>query len=151
MANPSPLAITPQIADLVTGAMDSGAIMLLAAVDGDSKPVLSFRGSTSVFSDTQLSFWARNAEGGTIEAIKGNPQVAMMYRSSSVPMLKFAGRARVADDAQERDRAYSLAHEKERKADAERKGVAVIIDLDTISGVLGFTADGPLFCNMARA
>src|SRR5882757_7424714 len=150
MANASPFALTPEISALVTGAFDAGNVLLLAAVDRDSKPVLSFRGSTAVFSDTQLSFWARNAEGGTIEAIKENPNVALVYRSQSVPMLQFVGRARIIDSPAERKRAFELAPEKERAADPERKGRAVIIDLDEVKGVLGFGADGPIFCHLAR-
>jgi hypothetical protein len=150
MANTPPVVITPEIAALIAGAIDSGAVMLLAAVDADLKPVLSFRGSTVVFSDDQLSVWARNAEGGTISAIQQNPNVAMVYRSATVPVLNFIGRARITEDAAERDRAFSLAHEKERKADPDRKGRAIIIDLDAVRGVLGFNQDGPIFVNMAR-
>ena len=150
MADTPPLAITPEIAALIEGAIDSGFVMLLAAVDSDQKPVLSYRGSTVVFSDNQLAVWARNAEGGTISAIEQNHNVAMVYRSPSVPVLQFTGRARITDDAAERERAFSLAHEKERNADPERKGRAIIIDLDEIRGVLGFNKDGPIFVQMKR-
>ncbi|MDB5396279.1 MAG: pyridoxamine 5-phosphate oxidase-related FMN-binding protein, partial [Rhodospirillales bacterium] len=137
MSTASPFALTPEIIAIVAGAFDSGNILLLAAVDKDRKPVLSFRGSTSVFSDAQLSFWARNAEGGTIEAIKDNSHVALMYRSQSVPLLQFIGRAQIVDSPAERNRAYDLAPEKERAGDPERKGRAVIVDLDEVKGVLG--------------
>src|ERR1700748_2213308 len=105
MASGPQFALTPEISALVAGAFDAGNVLLLAAVDRDRKPLLSFRGSTVVFSDTQLSFWARNAEGGTIQAIRENPHVALMYRSQSVPLLQFVGRARIADSPAERDRA----------------------------------------------
>ena len=150
MSTASPFALTPEVTAIVTGAFDSGNVLLLAAVDKDHKPVLSFRGSTSVFSDTQLSFWVRNAEGGTIEAIKDNPHVALMYRSPSVPLLQFIGRAQVVDTPAERNRAYDLAPEKERASDPERKGRAVIVDLDEVKGVLGFGKDGPIFCHLTR-
>ena len=150
MTNASSFALTPEISALVAGAFESGNVLLLAAADRAHKPVLSFRGSTAVFSDTQLSFWARNAEGGTIEAIKENPSVALMYRSQSVPMLQFIGRARITSSAAERDRAFDLAPEKERASDPERKGQAVIIDLDEVKGVLGFGKDGPIFCHLVR-
>jgi hypothetical protein len=151
MTSPAPLALTPDISELIAGAIDAGAVMLLAAVDKDLKPVLSFRGSTAVFSPDQLSVWARNAEGGTISAIQQNPNVAMMYRSAAVPLLQFTGRARISDDPQERERAFTLAHEKERAADPKRHGRAIIIDLDRVAGVLGFDKNGPIFVNMARA
>ena len=79
--------------ELVNNGLASGNPLLLAAVTSDSKPLLSFRGSTQVYSDGQLGLWIRKASGGTIEAIKGNPQVAMMYRSATTPMLQFHGRA----------------------------------------------------------
>jgi Pyridoxamine 5'-phosphate oxidase len=150
MSTASPFALTSEIKALVAGAFDSGNVLLLAAVGKDQKPVLSFRGSTAVFSDTQLSFWARNAEGGTIEAISDNPHVALMYRSPSVPLLQFIGCARIVDDPVERTRAFDLAPEKERASDPERKGRAVIVDLDEVKGVLGFGADGPIFCHLTR-
>jgi hypothetical protein len=62
--------------------------------------------------------------------------------------LQFAGRARIADDSKDRDRVFGLAHEKERATDPERKGRAVIIDLNEVKGVLGFGSDGPIFCHM---
>ncbi len=150
MASPSPLAITPEISALVAGAFDSGNVLLLAVVNDAGKPILSFRGSISVFSDSQLSFWARNAEGGTIDAIRQNPQVGLVYRSPSVPVLQFAGRARITDDPAERNRTFDLSHEKERERDPERKGRAVIIDLDEVKGVLGFGKDGPIFTHLVR-
>jgi hypothetical protein len=151
MANTSSLALTAEISALIAEAFDTGNILLLAAVDRQHKPLLSFRGSTTVFSDTQLSFWARNADGGTMEAIKENPNVALMYRSKSVPLLQFAGRARITEDAAERNRVFDLSHPKEREKDPERKGRAVIVDLDEVKGVLGFGKDGPIFCHMTRA
>lgn len=146
---PDPLVLTEEIKTLISNGIDSGNVLLLAAVDAEGRPLLSFRGSAVPFSDTQLSFWARNGNGGTIEAIRQHPHVAMMYRSASVPMLQFAGRARIADDPAERERAFLLSHEKERDRDPERKGIAVIIDLDTVNGVLGFGKDGRIFCDMA--
>jgi uncharacterized pyridoxamine 5'-phosphate oxidase family protein len=150
MANATPFALTPEISALVRGAFDTGNVLLLAVVDRDHKPLLSFRGSTAVFSDTQLSFWVRNVDGGTIRAIKDNPHVAFMYRSQSVPLLQFIGRARIVDTPAEREQIFALAPEKERASDPERKGRAVIVDLDEVKGVLGFGKDGPIFCHLTR-
>ncbi len=150
MPNATPFALTPDIAALVNGALDAGHPLLLAVVDASHKPVLSFRGSAVVFSDTQLSFWARNADGGTLEAIRQNANVALVYRSATVPVLQFTGRARITDDPSERDRAFDLSHEKERARDPDRKGRAVVIDLDRVTGVLGFDNGAPIFVDLAR-
>lgn len=136
----APLKINDEIAALIAGAYDSGNVLLVAAVDADARPLVSFRGSVAVFSDDQLSFWARDADGGTVKAIRSNPNVALMYRAPNVPLLKFTGRARVAEPGAETDRAYAIAHTKEQAADAEKKGAAVIVDLDEVFGV--FVRDG---------
>jgi Pyridoxamine 5'-phosphate oxidase len=144
------LVLTPEIKDLVNNGLASGNPLLLAVVTPDNKPVLSFRGSTQVYSDDQLGLWIRNTAGGTIEAIRQNPNVAMMYRSATTPFLQFQGRAHIATDAAERNRVFENSPEREQKSDPERKGNAIIIDLDKAEGILRFGADGPVFAKLAR-
>src|ERR1700761_3850967 len=84
-----PLVLNEEIAAIVNGALDNNTALLLAAVDAENKPVLSYRGSAAVFGPDQISIWARNAEGGTISAIEHNPNVALAYRSPAVPVLQF--------------------------------------------------------------
>ena len=74
----------------------------------------------------------------------------MMYRSATTPLLQFQGRARIASDTAERNRVFENSPEREQKSDPERKGIAIIIDLDTVAGVLRFGADGPVFAKLAR-
>lgn len=129
-----PIEITDEIKELVNGALVGGYPMLLAAVDGEGRPRLSFRGSIQTFSDDQLGFWARNGEGETMEAIAVNPNVAAMLRKpESRAFLQFSGRARVVSGA-ERDKVYDSAPEFERRADADKKGVGIVIDLDRVEG-----------------
>ena len=45
---------------------------------------------------------------------------------------------------------FENAPEAERKSDPERKGIAIIIDLDRIDGVLSFGSGGPVFADLAR-
>lgn len=129
-----PIALGEEIRDLVNNALMGGYPMLLAAVDAQGRPRLSFRGSIQVFSDDQLGFWARNNEGETMEAIAANPNVAMMLRKPETrAFLQFTGRARVVSGA-ERDRVYDLAPEFERRSDPDKKGTGVVVDLDRVEG-----------------
>ena len=82
--------------------------------------------------------------------IRANPNVALVYRSATTPALQFHGRARIAADEAERTRVFESAPEREQASDPERKGVAVIVDLDRIEGVLKFGPDGPEFVRLAR-
>lgn len=145
------IVLPDEVRGLVNGALVSATPMILASVDAQGRPRLSFRGSIQVYGDDQLGFWARNAEGSTMENIATNPHVAMMFRNpTSRAMLQFSGRARVAEGA-ERDRVYDNAPEFERKADADKKGVGLIVDLDKVEGILGLDADGkPRRLRMAR-
>jgi hypothetical protein len=94
----------------------------------------------------------RNKEGGSLQAIARNPSVACCYRSSATnAMLLFHGRARVAEADDLRARIFENAPAREQAADPERKGVAVIIDLDRVEGILGYGPSGPVgFTRMAR-
>lgn len=148
---PQQLKITPEIKELVNDSLATGNPMLLAVVSEDGQPILSYRGSIQVFSDDQIGIWARKAEGNTLTAIRHNPKVAMVYRSSTTPVLQFHGRARVAEDTAERDAVFENAPEREQQADPERRGAAIIIDLDRIEGVLRRGPDGPVFCQMVRS
>jgi hypothetical protein len=140
-----PLQLTQEIKDLVNNGLSSGNPLVLAVVTALNRPRLSFRGSTQVYSDDQLGFWLRNTGGETIDAIRHNPHVAMMYRSATTPMLQFQGRARITTDETERARVYESAPEREQKSDPERKGLAIIIDLDRVEGIVGFDDKGPRF------
>jgi uncharacterized pyridoxamine 5'-phosphate oxidase family protein len=144
------LKLSPEIQELVNASLTSGNPMLFAAVDKDNKPVLSFRGSTQVYSDDQLSFWLRNTGGNTVEAIRHNPNVAFMYRSATTPLLQFKGRARIAANEAERKKVFEAAPEREQQSDPERKGLAVIVDLDAVEGVLSFGPNGPNFVRLSR-
>jgi hypothetical protein len=146
------IELSQEVRDLIDGALMNGAPVLLAVVTTDRKPRMSFRGSLQALSGDQLGFWVRRAEGATMEGIKSNPNVALMYRDPAKRiLLQFAGRARIALDAAERGRVYDSAPEPERRADPERKGAAVVIDLDSVEGMLGPNAEGkPNMLRLAR-
>ena len=136
------ISLTEEIREHVNGALKAGNPMIVATVDLTGRPRLSFRGSTQVFSSDQLGFWVRNAGGSTSDSIRANPNVSLMYRHPlQRAMLHFTGRARVCVGT-ERDRVYDLAPEPEQKADPERQGIAVVIDLDKVEGTLGLDAEG---------
>jgi hypothetical protein len=143
------LKLTPELHSKINNALTDGSPLVLAVVDPSGQPYLSFRGSLQTYSDTQLGLWARLGHGTTVEAIRHNPKVALIYRSASTPLLQFHGRARIATDEIERERVFSAAPEPERKADPDKKGLAIIIDLARIEGVLRVGPDGPVWCRMA--
>lgn len=131
--------IPDEVRALVDGALETDHPLLLAVVNPQGGPLLSYRGSAQVHDDGRsIGLWLRNAGGGTIEAIRANPAVALMYRSAAVPFVQFHGRARIVDDPAMRDRVFDRSPERERAADPERRGVAILVRIDRIEGVIGF-------------
>jgi Pyridoxamine 5'-phosphate oxidase len=139
------LRLTPKLRQMVDSALASRHPMLLAYVDENGQPVLSFRGSTQVFSDDQLAIWVRNADGQMIRALRRNPKLALMYRDEdSKATFQFQGRARVTAAESERRRIYEGSAPVEQHHDFARLGVAVVIDLDRVEGYEGLGPAGQL-------
>ena len=140
MSTPTDLELTAEMKGAVNDALRSGTALAIAYVDAMNAPHLSFRGSTQAYSDTQLAIWVRNPNGRILEATRKNPAVALIYGNfdpEARGFLTFRGRASISTDQRVRDRVYSQAHEFEQGQDPERKGVALIIDLDSVEGFFG--------------
>jgi hypothetical protein len=128
--------LTGEIAEAVNGAAERGATLALGYVDGDGYPVVSFRGSTQVHGATQLALWARKPDDGFALAIAERPQVSLVYYGPGGPgamYLSIRGVARV--DPSINDAVYAAMIEGERGQDPERKGVAIVIDVESVRGV----------------
>ncbi|MYE05967.1 MAG: hypothetical protein F4Y04_01895 [Chloroflexi bacterium] len=129
------LVLPDEVRDRVNGALDEGFPMCMVAVDSDSQPVVSFRGSTQTFGDDALAIWVRGEPSSTLNAIAENTGVALMY--TNMPARKFfifRGRAAVTTDPAERDQIWEGQHDLEKSRDMERTGIAVIIRLDSVQG-----------------
>jgi len=103
-------------------------------------PKLSFRGSTQAYSDTSLAIWVRMPDGPILDGIKKNPAVALIYgdfRTDGRDFMIFRGKARIDKSEVARKRVYESAHVYEQGQDKDRKGNAVIVDLDSVEGFFG--------------
>jgi hypothetical protein len=140
-----PLEINDHVAQAVNGAYGAGRPIVLGYVNADGYPSLSTRGSTHVHGPQQLAIWGRNPEGGLQRAIASNPKVGLIaFNMDPFTLLFFTGRARL--DPSQNDAVWEKIPDGEKGQDPERRGGAIIIDLDTIKGLGG---DGNFFM-MAR-
>ncbi|HLF70986.1 MAG TPA: pyridoxamine 5'-phosphate oxidase family protein [Dehalococcoidia bacterium] len=116
--------------------------IFMAYVNEDGEPGASYRGSVVAVGDDKIGVWGRNGEGSTMKAIASNANVLLMYREPSpdhqrsLAVVTFRGKARVATDEAERRQVYDTMPQRERDADVEYKGVAIIVDLDSVSGFI---------------
>ncbi|MBO0766922.1 MAG: hypothetical protein J2P50_20345 [Hyphomicrobiaceae bacterium] len=145
-AKPDPLRITEAMAAAINGAMDNGTPTVLGYVNEQGAPRLSFRGTTQAYSQDQLAVWARYEDAGLPTAIQNNPHVSVVYYAQGRGNLIFEGRAHIDNDPAVRDTVFDHSPVVEQRADPERNGVAIIIDVDKVTGRLSGER-----VNMARA
>jgi predicted pyridoxine 5'-phosphate oxidase superfamily flavin-nucleotide-binding protein len=145
------LVLDDELKAIINGALSERTPMVLASVDADGRPRLTFRGSVQTCSDDQVGFWARNPGGGTMDNIGANPNVSMIMRNPDTRVvLQLVGRAHRVEGA-EREQVYANAPEIEQRGDPEKKGAGVIVDLDRVEGFLGMEPDGkPRFVRLSR-
>ena len=137
---PAPLTdmkLTDEIKNAVNNAYTSGKPIMVAYVDENGQPSLSFRGSTQAYSDNQLAIWVRNPEGGLQKALQTNNRVTLMYRDPETrSTLQFRGVGHLESSQEIRDTVYNNSPEPERNADKEKKGLPLIIDLERVDGFM---------------
>lgn len=127
-----PIALTDEMKERIDGAFDNETPIVVAYVDGQGAPHLSFRGTVQVLGDDRLAVWARNPDGGLPNALGGNPRVALLYRDPAARRsMSISGRARVAPELN--DTVYERSPERERARDPERRGVAIVVELDQLT------------------
>src|SRR5207245_10025419 len=74
---PSSQTIPGFVRGIINGALANGTPIVVAYTDENGQPVLSLRGSTQVYGDTQLCIWVRNAEGGIVKTMPRNNRVSL--------------------------------------------------------------------------
>jgi len=130
----TPLRLTDEIKEAVNNSYDNRTPMVIVYVDENGQPSMSLRGTIQAYSDTQLAFWAR-ITSSLPRHIAERPKLTLWYRDPATrTTLQFRGRARQEDDQQIRDLVFDRSPANEQAADPERKGVAIIVDLDRIDG-----------------
>jgi len=103
-------------------------------------PKLSFRGSTQAYSDTALAIWVRMPDGPILDGVTKNPAVSLIYgdfRTDGRDFMILRGKARIDKTEAARKRVYESSHPFEQSQDKERKGNALIIELDSVEGFFG--------------
>jgi hypothetical protein len=128
---PIPLRLDDEIADAVRTAPENGRFVTVAYVGGDGYPHLSYRGSTHVCGPRQIAVWARSRDTGLAAGVRERPETTLFLRVSGQTYV-FYGRARVSADPAEGDRVYEAMPQGERDRDPEKRGVAVIVELERV-------------------
>lgn len=141
------LDLTGDIASALDGAVLDGKTPVVAYVKEDGSPSQSFRGSTQVVGPQQLAFWSRTVDSGLPVGVAERPAVSVLYYSGGErpgpAYLSIKGRAKA--DPSLNDTVWNGMVQAERDYDPERKGVAVVVEVDQVDGM---GADG--FFSLSR-
>jgi hypothetical protein len=130
------LKLSEDMKKAVNTAFERMKPVVISYVENGS-PKLSYRGSTQAYSDTALAIWVRMPDGPILDAVKKNPAVALIYgdfRMDGRDFMVFRGKARIDKTDAARKRVYESSHAFEQSQDKDRKGNALIIDLDSVEG-----------------
>ena len=99
------------------------------------------KGSVAVFSDDTLCYWERSHRSSQ-KRIGENPFVTVYYRNPArkenpyrAGCIRFHGKARIVTGGPEWEKAWGLTNHEEQSKDPEKKGAAVLIDLDLIEQI----------------
>lgn len=127
------IELTDEMRELFSTSLMDRMPVIVASADASGQPSIAFYGTAQVFSSDQLAIWVRNPEAGFLRRVAENPAVAVLYRNPEKRIgWQFHGRASVSDDEAVRETVFSSSPEVERQIDAERKGKAVLIDVDRV-------------------
>jgi predicted pyridoxine 5'-phosphate oxidase superfamily flavin-nucleotide-binding protein len=138
------IKITPLMRDLLAKALEDGTPCLVGTASRDGRPQISPKGSVAVYDDQTLCYWERSHRSSQAR-LGENPRVVVYYRNPArakenpyrSSAIRFHGTARIVTNGPERERAWELTNHEEQSKDPEKKGAAVLIDVDLIEELSG--------------
>jgi len=123
-----------EMAQYVDRAHDDGLTCLVATASKDGAPNLAYKGSLMVWDTDHLAFWER-AHGETLAHLRENPKIAAVYRNRAAGKAwRFWGVAEVHESGELRAGVMVRTVQAELDRDPDRKGVAILIRVDRVSG-----------------
>jgi general stress protein 26 len=110
---------------------------LIGTADKLGQAQISPKGSMMVFDATRLAYWER-ARRTAIANIKANPKVIVFYRNPALKLaLRFYGIATAVTEGALFEAVWSRTIPAEQEKDPERKGMAVVIDVNVVNDLSG--------------
>ena len=129
------IELSDEMRSRLAAALADRCPVVAASIELDGYPKLSLYGSCHVCSAHQLALWHRSPDSGLITRLGSNGRMAFLYRHPTDRVSwQFFGRAHIVGDPEIRDRIYEGIPEVEKMLDKERKGQAVVVDLDRVTG-----------------
>jgi len=123
-----------EMAEYIDRSGPDGYTMLVASASKSGAPNLAYKGSVLVWDKDHLAFWER-AHGETLAHLDENPQIALVYRNKEAgKMFRIWGICTLLRDGEVREGIMGRTFQAELDRDPERKGVAVLIQVNKVTG-----------------
>lgn len=129
------IEINDELKVSLANSMTDRIAVVAAYVDRNGDPHVGFYGSLHAYSDDQVALWARKPDSELVATIPTHPKIEFVYSDmANARIYRLGGRARIVADPADRDRIFEGIHEIEQGHDPDRTGVAIVVDLDHITG-----------------
>ena len=129
------IELSAELRTSLANSMTDRIAVIAAYVDRNGDPHVGFYGSLHAYSDDQLALWARKPDSELVATLPEHPKIEFVYSDmANLRIYRLGGSARIVTDAIQRDRIYEGIHEIEQGHDPDRTGVAIVVDLDRVSG-----------------
>ena len=126
-----------EYADAINNALAEGAPCVVATNGESGIPDIGYKGSVTVYDKDNLAYWERT-RGQTLENLRRSPGIAVLFfNRNRGKMLRFFGNATVLDEGPVREKIMAQTPQPELDRDPERKGVGVLIRVETVSDPFG--------------
>lgn len=125
------------LTDTVGAALAEGRPCVLATAGEDGRPDIGPKGSMLVLDKQRLAYWERT-RGGHLENLRRSPYVAVLLLDlAQGKYIRFFGRAELHEDGPVREQVMARVVKPELDYDPERKGIAVVIEVDRVHEPFG--------------
>ena len=135
---PSPILLSDHLDRALKHAFETLNPLIVAYVNDRGQSSQSPRGTVQIFSETQIAMWLWSRNGGLARAIDANPNISVHYwggiGTAYGGALLFQGVAHIDDAQATRDFVYDNSPPSEQRADPNRAGCALVVDLYRASG-----------------
>jgi len=124
-----------QWSEAINHALEEGTPCLLATADDAGYPDIAFKGSMMVFDKDNLAWWERSL-AEQIEQVAKNPHIVVLYRNTKedrrIPHMRIYGDATLHRSGEMREQVMSRTIQRELDSDPERKGFAVVVQVNRV-------------------
>lgn len=129
--------LTDEMSKLVDNAYANGYPCIVATASGSGDPDIGYKGSVMVFDSKSLAYWERTKRQH-LKNLTENPRIIVLFRDLKAKVnWRFHGSVTIHESGPVWEQVMSRTIKPELEKDPERKGLAVIIDVDKVTTMSG--------------